>query len=152
MGTDQNKATARRLVDEGFNKQNLKLLDEIFSADSITHDTQRPNLPKGPEGAKLSMMPYFTAFPDARVTIEKDIAEGDYVVHYVRVVGTHTAELNGIPATGKRTNTTGVEILRFNNGKVVETWGVWDQLGLMQQLGVIPTPETAKQPALAGVR
>lgn len=153
MTTEQNKVTARRLVEEGFNKKNLKLLDEIFAKDAISHDPSQPNLGRGPQGARESMEPYTTAFPDARLVIEREIAEGDYVVQYLRTSGTHTGPLGNIPATGKKTNVTGVIISKFQDGKVVETWSLWDQLTLMQQLGVVPMPETAaKQPAFAGSR
>jgi len=151
--TDQNKQTVRRLVDEAFNRHNLKLLDEIFAKDTISHDPSQPNLGRGPEGARESMQVYTTAFPDSRITIEREIAEGDYVVQYLRANGTHTGPLGDIPATFKKTNVTGVIISKLQDGKVVETWSLWDQLTLMQQLGVVPMPETqAKEPALAGAR
>src|SRR3989442_1282798 len=86
MTTDQNKSAVRRLVEEGFNKHNLKLLDEIFSKDAISHDPSQPNLGRGPEGARESMQVYTTAFPDSRIVIEREIAEGDYVVQHLRDV------------------------------------------------------------------
>ena len=153
--TDQNKQTVRRLVEEGFNHRNLKLLDEIYAKDAISHDPSQPNLGRGPEGARESMQVYTTAFPDSKLTIEREIAEGDYVVQYLRTSGIHTGPLGNIPATFKRANVTGVIISKLQDGKVVETWSLWDQLSLMQQLGVVPMPETqapAKQPVLAGAR
>ena len=96
--TDQNKLTVRRLVEEGFNKQNLKLIDETFAKDAISHDPSQPNLARGPEGARESMRMYSTAFPDAKLTIEREIAEGDYVVQYLSTKGTHTGPLGNIPA------------------------------------------------------
>ncbi len=153
MTTDQNKLTVRRLVEEGFNKQNAKLIDETFAKDAISHDPSQPNLARGPEGARESMRVYSTAFPDAKLTIEREIAEGDYVVQYLSTSGTHSGPLGNIPATGKKTNVTGVIISKFEDGKVVETWSLWDQLSLMQQIGVVPMPETAaKQPAFASAR
>jgi len=143
MTTDQNKSTVRRLVEEGFNKHNLKLLDEIFSKDAISHDPSQPNLGRGPEGARESMQVYTTAFPDSRI-------EGDYVVQHLRASGTHSGPLANIPATGKKTNVTGVITSKLQDGKVVETWSLWDQLTLMQQIGVVPMPETAKKPELVG--
>ncbi|HEV8230052.1 MAG TPA: ester cyclase [Candidatus Limnocylindria bacterium] len=150
MTIDQNKATARRLVEDGFNKHDLKLVDQIYSLDAKTHDPQQPNLARGPEGVRQSMQGYITAFPDARLTIEREIAEGDYVVQHLRTRGTHTAPLAGIPATGKKTEVTGVMTSKFENGKIVESWSLFDQLGLMQQLGIVPVPETAKKPELVG--
>jgi steroid delta-isomerase-like uncharacterized protein len=148
---DQNKVTARRLVEEGFNKHNLKLLDEVFTTDAQSHDPQQPNLPRGPEGVRKSMQGYLTAFPDAKLIIEREIAEGDYVVQHLRTTGTHTGELFGTPATNKKTSVIGVITSKFKDGKIVETWSLFDQLGLMQQLGVVPMPDTAtKQRELVG--
>ncbi len=153
MNTDQNKATVRRLVEEGFNKHNLKLLDEIFANDAVSHDPQQPNIARGPEGARQSMQVYTTAFPDSKLTIEREIAEGDYVVQYLRTTGVHSGPLGNIPATGKKTDVTGVIISKLRDGKVVETWSLWDQLSLMQQIGVVPKQEVAaKQPTFAGAR
>ena len=153
MTTDQNKLTVRRLVEDGFNKHNFKLLDEIFAVDAISHDPSQPNLGRGPAGARESMQLYTTAFPDSKIVIEREVAEGDYVVQHLRTSGSHTGPLGPIPATGKKTDVTGVIISKLQAGKVVETWSLWDQLSLMQQLGVVPMPETAaKEPAFAGAR
>ncbi len=150
MYNDQNKLIARRLIEEGFNKHNLKLLDEIFTADARSHDPQQPNVGPGPDGVRQSMQVYLTAFPDSKLTIQREIAEGDYVVQHLTTTGTHTGELAGIPATGKRTNVTGVITSKFKDGKIVETWSLFDQLGLMQQIGVVPMPEMAKTRELVG--
>jgi len=153
MTTDQNRSTVRRLVEDGYNKHNFKLLDEIFAKGAISHDPSQPNLGRGPDGARESMKTYTTAFPDAKIVIEREIAEGDYVVQQLRTSGTHTGPLGTIPATGRKTNVTGVIISKLEGGKVVETWSLWDQLSLMQQLGVVPMPETAaKEPAFADAR
>src|SRR5437870_12015417 len=96
------------------------------------------------------MRMYRTDNPAAKHSNEREIVESDYVVQNISTKGTHTGPLGNIPATGKKTNVTGVIISKFENGKVVETWSLWDQLSLMQQIGVVPMPETAKQPAFAG--
>src|SRR5713101_7842652 len=102
MTTDQNKPTVRRLVEEGYNKHNFKLLGEIFAKDAISHDPSQPNLGRGPDGARESMKTYTTAFPDAKIVIDREIAEGDYVVQQLRASGTHTGPLGTIPATGQK--------------------------------------------------
>ena len=107
--TDQNKVIARRLIEEGFNKNNLKLASEILTSDAQVHDTQFPTVVgKGPEALKISMQPYLVGFPDMKLTIEREIAEGNFVVEYVRANGTHTAPLAGIPATNKKIKVTGI--------------------------------------------
>jgi steroid delta-isomerase-like uncharacterized protein len=83
------------------------------------------------------------AFPDVHITIEDQVAEGDRVVTRWTARGTHTGAFQGIPPTGKRGSMTGIDINRFADGKVVECWTNADDLGLLQQLGVIPTPEIA---------
>jgi steroid delta-isomerase-like uncharacterized protein len=148
MQNEQNKTTARRVVEEGFNTQNLNIVDDVFTADARSHDPQQPTLPRGPEGVRQSMQGYMKAFPDAKLTIEREIAEGDYVVQHLRATGTHTGELFGIPATNKKTIVTGVITNKFKDGKIVETWSLFDQLGLMQQLGAIPARDA--KPELVG--
>jgi steroid delta-isomerase-like uncharacterized protein len=81
---------------------------------------------------------YRNAFPDVHFTIDEQIAEGDKVVTRWTGHGTHKGELAGIPATGKSATVTGMGVDRIVNGKIVESWGIFDQFGMMQQLGVIP--------------
>ena len=81
------------------------------------------------------------AFPDARVTVEDQIAEGDMVATRWRVTGTHTGELMGIPATGRRSEISGITINCFSGDRIAEDWYQSDDLGIMQQLGVIHWPE-----------
>ena len=94
---------------------------------------------QGLEPYKQFISMYFTAFPDARLTIEDIIAEGDSVVARHTFRGTQQGDLMGIAPTGKQVMTTGITITRFANGKGVELWGNNDDLGLLQQLGVVPT-------------
>ena len=80
----------------------------------------------------------FAAFPDFDSTIDLLVAEGDIVAGRMTTTGTHTGDFMGIPATGKRVTFTETHIVRIANGKAVEHWGNQDDLGMMQQLGVIP--------------
>ena len=80
----------------------------------------------------------FTGFPDFTTSIDLLVAEDDLVVGHFTTSGTHLGELMGIPATGKKVSFTETHILRIANGKAVEDWGNQDDLGMMQQLGVIP--------------
>ena len=85
----------------------------------------------------------FTAFPDLQFTIEDMVAEGDFVVVRHTTRGTHQGNFRGIPPTGKQVSGTGMFIDRIVNGKAVEQWINGDDLGLLQQLGVVPTPGQA---------
>ena len=86
---------------------------------------------------------YRNAFPDIHFTIDEQIAGGDKVATRWTAQGTHKGELVGIPATGKSSTVTGIAVDRIVNGKIAESWGIFDRFGMMQQLGVIPVPEAA---------
>ena len=135
--SEENKAVVRRFHDEVLNKGNLALIDELCSHDLVDH-TAPPGLPPGVEGAKRTLGIYLAAFPDLHVTMEDMIAEGDRVVVRWTASGTHKGDLMGIAPTGRRVTVTGIAIDRIAGGKTVEHWEVFDQMGLMQQLGVIP--------------
>jgi steroid delta-isomerase-like uncharacterized protein len=81
---------------------------------------------------------YRTAFPDTRIEFAEMVAEGDLVAGPWRATGTHQGELMGIPATGKSISITGMGMDRVVDGKIVESWGNWDALGMLTQLGVVP--------------
>ncbi len=140
MSTEENKVIARRLLEEVWNKGNLSVLDEYVAPGAPNHDPNNPIAP-GPAGLKQVYSLYKNAFPDLHFTIEQVVAEGDYVVQRITSTGTQRGDLPGIPATGKYGKTEGFVIARFKDGKVVEGWSLFDQLGLMQQLGVVPTAE-----------
>jgi len=144
MSTETNKAVSRRFLEEVFGKGKLNVLDEIIAKDHVNSGPGTlPGLPAGPEGAKQLVTVYRNAFPDVHFTVDEQIAEGDKVVTRWTGHGTHKGELLGIPATGKTSTVTGIAVDRIANGMIAESWGIFDQFGMMQQLGVIPTPELA---------
>ena len=141
MSTEANKAIARRFLEEVFGQGKLAVADEIVASDHVDRGPGAlPGMPPGPEGSKMLVTVYRNAFPDVHFTIDEQIAEGDKVVTRWTGHGTHKGELAGIPATGKSATVTGMGVDRIVNGKIVESWGIFDQFGMMQQLGVIPTP------------
>ncbi len=137
MSVEENKAIARRLIDEFINKGDLSIADELFAEDFVNHDPGRGTTPDR-EGMKQFLINLRAAFPDQKLTVEDLIAEGDKVVLRFTGSGTHKGDLSGIPPTGKQFNVPGVSILRIADGKVVERWNVSDYLLLLQQLGIIP--------------
>ena len=140
MSAEQNKATTRRIFEEVWNKGNLTVIDETSAANVVNHFIP-PGMAAGAEGFKQFVMLYRGAFPDLRFTLDDVIAEGDQVVTRWTTHATHTGPLMNIPPTGKQTTVTGITIGRFDaNGKAAEAWATFDQLGLLQQLGVIPMP------------
>ena len=138
MATDM-KTQLGRIPLEVLNQGNFGLIDEIFAPDYVTHSAQ-PGVPPTREGFKQFVTAYKAAFPDLRYTIEDAIEAGDKVVHRVSVSGTMKGDFLGMPATGTRATWTEIHIGRVANGRVVEHWGLVDQLGMLVQLGVIPAP------------
>ena len=138
---EKNKSLLQRYFVE-MNKGNESYLDEYFAAEYIYHG------PAGEldlEGFKAMHSMFLSAFPDSRSNIEDMIAVGDKVATRWTISGTHRGELQGIAPTGKKVTITGIIITRVEGGKVVEEWEAFDQLSLMQQLGVIPAPENISQ-------
>jgi steroid delta-isomerase-like uncharacterized protein len=136
---EQNKAVIRRLNQEVWNEGKAAVLDEVFAADFVDH-TAPPGSAPGREGLKQLAAMFSAALSDASSTIDDLITEGDKVVWRWTFRGTHTGSLMGIPPTGKTVALSGITFDRLADGKIVERWSQSDMVGLMQQLGVIPTP------------
>jgi steroid delta-isomerase-like uncharacterized protein len=143
--SEENKVLTRRswlIVAEG-NLDTLEdALAEVYAEDIVVHEPDEDV--RGVEGLKQFVSMIRSAIPDLRITLEEDIAEGDKVVSRWRAQGTHQGELMGIAPTGNQVMITGITIHRIEEGKIVEEWENWDALGLMQQIGAIPSPEEAQ--------
>ncbi len=137
----ENKEIARRYGAEVWGRGDAAAVDALFAADVVDHNAF-PGQPPGVEGVKQIVALFRAAFPDLQITNEEILADGDRAVLRWNAQGTHQGELAGIPATGKRVRMTGIDILRIADGKVVERWGEYNSLELMQQLGVIPAPDS----------
>jgi len=138
MSTEENKALARRYIEELFNQKNLATIDELNTPDVVLHNASMTIQGREPYKQFVSM--YLTAFPDMHMTIEDMIAEGDTVAERVTIRSTHKGDFMGIPPTGKQGTVTAIYIVRFANGKGAEVWANADDLGMLQQLGVVPMP------------
>jgi steroid delta-isomerase-like uncharacterized protein len=134
--SEHNKTLVRRVIEEIYNRGNLAAADELAASDLVVHLTSQEIC--GREGAKQYVAALRAAFPDLRMTIEDQIAEGDRVVTRWTARGTHMGEFQGILPTGKQARVAGIDIDRIADGKTVECWSHMDELGMMQQLGVIP--------------
>jgi steroid delta-isomerase-like uncharacterized protein len=144
MSTQENKALVQRFFNEVCNGRKLHVADELFAADHNYQDPSLPGMPLGPAGMKQVVGIYQTSFPDACWHVNDMLVADDKVVTRWTGTGTHKAELPGnppIPATGKQVSVQGVWIHRVAGGSIVESWNVWDTLGMLQQLGVIPSAE-----------
>src|SRR5438552_13736454 len=121
MSVEENKALARRFVDEVANKANMAAVDELVSTGFIDH-TPFPGQKPGPDGVKQVMTIIHSAFPDVEHLIEDVIAEGDKVVVRAMWRGTHQGMFMGIPASGLPVKVTAIHIMRFADGRMVEAW------------------------------
>ncbi len=139
MSIEENKATARRFPLEIANQGKVELLDELTAPAAVDHQVP-PGWPPTVESTKKLVTMLRAAFPDLEYTIEFEVAEGDKVMQRLTGRGTMKGELMGMPPTGKHAVWTESHIMRFANGKVVEHWGNVDQVGMMQQLGLMPSP------------
>jgi steroid delta-isomerase-like uncharacterized protein len=142
MSAEENKMVVRRFVEEFWNAGNTAAADELMAADAEIH------MPTGelvdPEGLKGFAAAWRESFPDWHSTFEELVAEGDRVAERWTGRGTHRGELRGIPPTGKRVEAPGSVFYRIVGGKIVEFRGQLDMMGLMQQLGAIPSPQQAE--------
>jgi steroid delta-isomerase-like uncharacterized protein len=141
MSTNESKQLLQRWW-EGLNQGNaLEIIEEIYAPNYVMHDPTLPEPVQGIEGVREFISSVITGFPEARYILEDLIAEGDKVVQRLSIQGVHQGEFQGVPATGKQVTVWLMVISRVVNNKIVEEWQMVDALSLMQQLGVIPTPE-----------
>lgn len=136
--SEENKALYRRMTEAVWNKGNLDAIDDFFAPDVLIHSAP-PEWPAGSAGVKATVSMWRGAFPDFELDSHFVIAEGDKVANYWTITGTHSGELMGVPATGKHIEIYGMSLVRIEGGKIVEIWGASDQLGLMRELGAIPS-------------
>ncbi len=141
MSTEQNKKVVLRWREEIWNKRNVNIIDELPASDFVGHyGGVVPGPIRGREALKQLFAAYLAGF-DIHVTPEFLIAEGDMVVVHDTNRIKHTGAFQGIPPTGKEATATSTDIYRIVDGKIVEQWFESDFTGLLQQLGVRPTPE-----------
>jgi steroid delta-isomerase-like uncharacterized protein len=132
---DQNKAIAKRAFEEILSQGRFELAVQLYAKDFINHGIHSTaNL----EEDQAALKGWHQAFPDVVIVPEKLIAEDDLVTIYWIARGTNTGTGNGLPATGKKAELAGITIWRIVDGKIKEEWSAFDQLSMMQQLGLLP--------------
>ena len=146
MSAEENKALVRRFVDEVQSAGNIDAIDELCSPEFVNHSAP-PGVASNCEGVKQVTAMFRQAFPDSYFTVEDMVAEGDKVATRKTFHGTHEGEFMGIPPSGRSVRMGLIDIVRITDGRVVEHWSVGDNLGMMQQLGVIPEPGERSQPS-----
>ena len=135
----EHKDLVRRWFQEVWNKGSVTAIDEMLSADAVVHGLGPADL-HGTAGFKTFHAAYRDAFPDVVIQIDELIDEGHIVAVRWSGTGTHRGAGLGFPATGKRAQFNGMTFVRVQHGKLVEGWNNFDQLGMLQQLGVVKLP------------
>jgi steroid delta-isomerase-like uncharacterized protein len=131
---EQNKALAKRAFEELLSRGQFELAEQLYSKDFANHGIHRDI---GLQEDQEALKGWHQAFPDIAIVPRKLIAEGDLVVVYWVARGTNTGTGNGLPATGKQVEQSGITIWRIVNGKIKEEWSAFDQLSMMKQLGLL---------------
>lgn len=139
---ERNRILARRLMEDDISRGDEATAEEIIHPDFFDH-TNPPGMQHGLEGHKAIVRLFRAVFPDLQWRIDDLIAEGDKVVARTTMSGTQQGDFFGLPPTGRAVEMTGVHIVRVADGKIIEHWGSNDDLGLMRQLGAVPTPGEA---------
>lgn len=141
----QNKDLLRRTFEEVMNRRNMDFVDQVFASDFIGHDTSGGTY--GVADFKRSVTDVLAAFPDCHITIEDQLSDGDKVVTRWVASGRHQGEYMGVPATGEYGSMMGISIDRVAGERIVESWEITDDAGMMRQLGLIPDlTEAGSQP------
>jgi steroid delta-isomerase-like uncharacterized protein len=135
--SEENKAIARRFFEQVWNEGKLDRFEEFIAQDVVPHTG--PGVTDA-ESMKQSLAMIRDALPDINIVLDDELTVEDKVVTRFTISGTHKGDFNGIPATGKQAVWSGITIYRLAGGKIVEFWTQVDNLGMMQQLGVIPAP------------
>ena len=134
---EQNKALMRNYIEEAWNKGNLDFVDKNFSSDFVGHGTFHGQ-PTNRDGVKSVISTIRNAIPDLNITIEDMLAEGTKVASRWVTKGTHKGDLMSAKPTGNKISVSETAVFRVKDGKVVEAWANRDDLGFLQQIGLIP--------------
>lgn len=134
-----NEEIFRILIEKGFSNGDVAVFDHYISPNFVEH--QYGFFPPGVEGVKKAIQNLHVGFPDFSLTIEDLIMDGEKVWGRMAGRGTHKGKFGPMYPTGKSFEITVIDIMRFDNGKLIEHWGVADRLALMEQLGMKPPPK-----------
>ena len=137
MSSTQFHSPIYQIFDEAFNQGNLDVVDKLLIPDHSTH-TNFGGIPNGPQGLKCLIAMFRNAFPDIHWTLEDEIKQGDKLAAHWTMRGTHTGQFLGNPPTGRPVEVQGIIFARTENGRIVEDWTLVDEMGILQQLGLVP--------------
>jgi steroid delta-isomerase-like uncharacterized protein len=138
-----NKAKTQRFYDDVINGHNTAMIDSFCAADFTDHNPSQGHSGKGIADLHAMFNEMLTAFPDMKATVDFMVAQGDTVVSYVTMTGTNSGAMGNMPATNKSIKINGIDIIAIKDGKATDRWGVFDDMSMMSQLGMIPSGDTS---------
>ena len=138
---EEHRALFSRWFEELWNKKNYAITRELVANEFIAHGAGGQDIKQGPDGVAGMVKIWHQAFPDGHMTMDDIITEGEKSVIRMTFRGTHTGEFYGVPASNKKVEVTSIGIDRVVDGKICEGWGELNMLGMMQQMGAIPSPD-----------
>lgn len=144
----QNVSYIRHGIEHLFNRGDLTVADERFADDIVLHSPASREPIRGRAAVVEFVIRLRVAFPDLHVRVDDVIAQGDRVVTRCTTTGTHQGDYFGVPPTGQRVNVTEVQIFRIADTRIQELWLVFNVLGVLQQLGMVP-PNGMPAPVMA---
>jgi len=136
----ENAELIQRFYDEMLSEGNLDKLDELVTDDVVDHEQGFPGQPEGKEGVRFFVETMRGAFSDLKATVGQSLESGDLAAAQVTITGKHTGEFMGVPASDKSFEIECIDMIRVEDGKCAEHWGVTDTMTLMQQIGAVPAP------------
>jgi steroid delta-isomerase-like uncharacterized protein len=130
----------QRFYNETLTNGNMDAIDELVTDDVVDHEDPLPGQPEGKEGIRFFVNTMRDAFSDLKATVGPSVEDGNMASAEVTITGKHTGEFMGVPATDKPFEIQSIDMVRFEDGKCAEHWGVTDTMSLMQQIGAVPAP------------
>lgn len=138
--SQHSKAVVQDVYERVWNEGDLDAIDELYSESFVGHVAGQSEPLRGPAALRGFVAMMRSAFSDLEMTIERQVAEGGLVATHWRASGTHNGELMGVAATGRPVTLSGMNFNLIDDGRVVEAWGVFDALGMLEQLGAVSLP------------
>jgi steroid delta-isomerase-like uncharacterized protein len=138
---EEHRTMFARWFEELWNRKNYAITQELVHPDFVAHGAGGQDIKQGPDGVAEMVRTWHVAFPDGQMTMDDIITEGEYSVIRMTFRGTHEGDFYGVPASGNEVEVTSIGIDRVQDGKITEGWGELNMLGLMQQIGAIPSPD-----------
>jgi steroid delta-isomerase-like uncharacterized protein len=130
----------QEFYDEMMTNGNLDKIDDLVTDDVVDHEEGMPGQPEGKDGVRFFVSTMREAFSDIKATVGQSLEDGNLAAAQVTITGKHTGEFMGVPATDKSFEIECIDIIRIEDGKCAEHWGVTDNMALMQQIGAVPAP------------